>query len=91
MVKTIFSKEDGDQEIARLRKLGKNISVKEGVPSTGVNAGKHIVVIERKRTAVEKAIEFAEEHNPSLPVYLRRRNGIFSLSGKKMTAEEIYK
>lgn len=89
-VKQIVSHEEGQRIQEELEKSGKIFSFREGVPTSGPNAGKHIAIIERKRTATEKAIEYAQENHPDLPVYLRRSDGIYNADGKKVTAEDIY-
>ncbi len=47
--------------------------------------------ITRKRGGMEKALEYADTHYPDLPVYIRRKDGIYTREGKKVTAEDIYR
>lgn len=61
-----------------------------GVPTSGPYAGKEVFRINRERTAMQKALEYAKEQHPELPVYVRKADGIYTLDGKKVTAEEIY-
>lgn len=80
-----------DKEAGILAKYGADIvSTVRGMPKSGPYAGKEVFRIKRKRTGVQKALEFAETNYPELPVYLRKSDGIYSLSGEKVTAEQIY-
>jgi hypothetical protein len=56
----------------------------------GPNAGKEVVKIMRERTGMEKALEFARGKYPSLPIYIRRSDGIYTETGEKVTAKDIY-
>ncbi len=56
----------------------------------GLNAGKEVVKIVRTRTGMEKALEFAKEKYPNLPIYIRKQDGIYTESGEKVTAKDIY-
>ncbi len=67
------------------------IRQQEGVPSSGDNKGKHMAVLEWNQTGLEKAVEYAQEHTPGAPIYFRKKDGIYTLSGEKVTARDIYK
>lgn len=54
-------------------------------PSTGQ------IKITRSRSGLEKAITYAKEHYPDLPIYLRKNDGVCDINGNKVTAEDIYK
>jgi hypothetical protein len=87
-VKEFFSQDEEDAVVA---KYGvRIISTAKGTPTSGPYAGKSTFRIERRRTATEKALEYASQNHPELPVYLRRRDGIYTQDGKKVTAEDIY-
>lgn len=60
------------------------------VPSKGPHAGKEMLMVSRKRSATEKAIAYAQENHPELPIYIRKSDSIYTLDGKKVTAKDIY-
>ena len=80
-----------DQKEEVVKKFGTSIvATGEGVPSSGEYTGKHVFRIERKRTAMEKALEYASNNHPDLPIYIRKQDGIYTKDGRKVTAAEIY-
>lgn len=87
-VKEYFSPQE--EEYVR-KKYGESIvSYGKGTPTKGPHAGKEIFSITRKRSGLEKALEYAEEHYKELPVYLRRADGLYDKSGNKVDASKIY-
>jgi hypothetical protein len=50
-----------------------------------------MAVLEWNQTGLEKAVEYAQEHTPGAPIYFRKKDGIYTLSGEKVTARDIYK
>jgi hypothetical protein len=59
-------------------------------PKTGVLAGQDIVRIIRKRSGEQKAIEFAKNNYPDLPIYIRRADGVYNIDGQPVSAEDVY-
>lgn len=80
-----------DQEEEAWQKYGESIvSSGKGTPTSGPYAGTPVFRIRRQRTGVEKALDFAKENYPDQPVYIRKNDGVYTVEGKKVTAEEIY-
>ena len=79
-----------DRKEEVIAKYGDDVIRAEGVPKSGPFQGKEVIKISRQRSAVEKAIEFAKTNNPNLPVYFRRKDGIYNQDGKKVNASDIY-
>lgn len=57
----------------------------------GRNTSTGKIKITRSRSGLEKALAYAKEHYPDLPIYLRRTDGVCDINGNKVTAEDIYK
>lgn len=80
-----------DQESVVMNKYdGKIKSVGRGTPKSGPYAGVPTIKIERMRSGVEKAIEYAEQNYPELPVYIRGADGVYDREGNKVDAVNIY-
>jgi hypothetical protein len=80
-----------DQESEIMRKYeGKIKGVGRGIPKSGPYAGVPVFKIERTRSGVEKAIEYAEKNYPELPVYIRGADGVYDLEGNKVDVGQIY-
>jgi hypothetical protein len=81
-----------DQEDEILKKYGDTIVASgKGVPTFGEYVGKSVFKIKRKRTGMEKALEYATTHYSQYPVYIRKTDGIYDMSGTKVNAADIYK
>ena len=88
-VKEYFSQ---DQEEAIRAKYGDSIvSAASGTPTKGPHAGKPVFMINRVRSGLDKALEYAHDNYGEFPVYIRRNDGIYNLTGRKVGAAEIYK
>jgi hypothetical protein len=91
-VREIFSSKEEEetklQEYAE--KYGKDIidSSKQMRDLFGIEA--KTLFAQRKRSGLQKAVEFAQENHPELPIYVRKTDGVYTLDGKKVTAEDIY-
>lgn len=80
-----------DQEEEVKSRYGESIrSSAKGTPTSGEYTGKEIFRIKRVRSGLVKALEYAQDNHPELPVYLRRQDGIYTKDGNKVTAEDIY-
>ncbi len=79
----------GDQE-EEMRSKYIGASIGRGVPKSGPHEGKDIVRVKRKTTGMEKALAYAQEKYPELPVYIQKDDGIYTKEGVKVDARTIY-
>ncbi len=90
---TVVEYSDGteESEAKLLEKYnGKDVVIARSTANVGNQAGKSIIRVTQKRSGEQKAIEFAQNNYPDLPIYIRRGTSVYDLSGQPVAAEDIY-
>jgi hypothetical protein len=91
-VREVFSsKEEEEKKMADYTaRYGESIINSSQAIRTEMGIEPKNLFVTRKRSGIQKAVEYAQEHHPELPIYVRKADAIYTLDGKKVTAEDIY-
>lgn len=91
-VREVFaSKEEEERKMAEYKKrYGDSIISSSEEIRKDLGMEPKTLFVTRKRSGLEKAIEYAQQSQPNVPIYLRKQGGVYTLDGKKVTAEDIY-
>ncbi len=85
------SKEEEEKKMPEYKKLyGDSIINSSEEIRNDMGIEPKTLFVTRKRTGLQKAIEYAKQTHPELPIYVRKVDGIYTIDGKKVTAEDIY-
>lgn len=67
-----------------------NMPMKRIIPTEGPYAGKEVYAFNKRRSGLQKALDFAKENYPDIPVYLRKEDGMYDIQGNKVDVAAIY-